>query len=231
MPVYDISRPLGPATEPWPGDTPLSLAWGMRLADGASCNVSAITLSPHVGTHADAPYHYSEEGAAMAAVALDPYLGPATVIDLPGRTCITAADLAPLLPAAARRTVLGTPGPAPRGPDAVARGVTGRAPPPRDRAPRDPYAFDRGFTCLAPDAVALLAERGCRLVGTDAPSVDHLTSQDLPAHKACLAHNIYILENLELAHVPDGEYELIALPLRLEGADGSPVRAVLRRPD
>ncbi len=101
----------------------------------------------------------------------------------------------------------------------------------RDRAPRDPYAFDRGFTCLAPDAVALLAERGCRLVGTDAPSVDHLTSQDLPAHKACLAHNIYILENLELAHVPDGEYELIALPLRLEGADGSPVRAVLRRPD
>ena len=209
MPVYDISRPLGPATEPWPGDTPLSLAWGMRLADGASCNVSAITLSPHVGTHADAPYHYSEEGAAMAAVALDPYLGPATVIDLPGRTCITAADLAPLLPAGARRVLLRT----------------------RGRAPRDPYAFDRGFTCLAPDAVALLAERGCRLVGTDAPSVDHLTSQDLPAHKACLAHNIYILENLELAHVPDGEYELIALPLRLEGADGSPVRAVLRRPD
>ena len=209
MPVYDISRPLGPATEPWPGDTPLSLAWGMRLADGASCNVSAITLSPHVGTHADAPYHYSDQGAPMAAVALDPYLGPATVIDLPGRTCITAADLAPLLPAAARRVLLRT----------------------RDRAPRDPYAFDRGFTCLAPDAVALLAERGCRLVGTDAPSVDHLTSQDLPAHKACLAHNIYILENLELAHVPDGEYELIALPLRLEGADGSPVRAVLRRPD
>lgn len=209
MPVYDISRPLGPATEPWPGDTPLSLAWGMRLADGASCNVSAITLSPHVGTHADAPYHYSDQGAPMAAVALDPYLGPATVIDVPGRTCITAADLAPLLPAAARRVLLRT----------------------RGRAPRDPYAFDRGFTGLAPDAVALLASRGCRLVGTDAPSVDHLTSQDLPAHKACLAHNIYILENLELAHVPDGEYELIALPLRLEGADGSPVRAVLRRPD
>jgi len=209
MPVYDISRPLGIATEPWPGDTPFALAWGMRMAEGASCNVSAITLSPHVGTHADAPYHYSDAGAVMDAVALEPYLGEALVVDVPDRTCVTAADLVARVPAGTRRVLLRT----------------------RGRTRRDLHAFDRGFTCLDPDAVALLARLGCILVGTDAPSVDPLTSQELPAHKACLRHGILILENLELAHVPDGSYELIALPLRLEGADASPVRAVLRRPD
>lgn len=209
MAIYDISRPLAPATQPWPGDTPFSLVWGMRMAEGASCNVSAITLSPHVGTHADAPYHYSDAGASMAAVALDAYIGPALLVDVPELACVTAPDLAERVPVGTRRVLLRT----------------------RGRTARDPYAFDEHFTYLDPGAIDLLAARGCILVGTDAPSVDHLTSQDLPAHKACLRHGILILENLELAHVPDGEFELIALPLKLAGADASPVRAVLRRPD
>jgi len=76
----------------------------------------------------------------------------------------------------------------------------------------------------------MLARRGARLVGTDAPSVDAFDSADLPAHKALLGAGIAILENLLLDHAAPGAYELIALPLRLRDADASPVRAILLEP-
>ena len=92
----------------------------------------------------------------------------------------------------------------------------------------DPDRFNRDFAALTPEAVDLLHRRGARLIGIDTPSVDPFDSVDLPAHQACLRHGVALLEGLVLADVPQGEYELIALPLKLAGFDASPVRAVLR---
>src|SRR5262249_31438761 len=94
----------------------------------------------------------------------------------------------------------------------------------------DPETFSTDFAALSPALVDFLHERGVLLIGIDTPSVDLFDSKDLPAHQASLRHDLAILEGLVLRDVPPGLYELIALPLRLEGFDASPVRAVLRRP-
>lgn len=202
--IYDITRPLSAATAPWPGDTPFRLEWTWTQAAGSSVNVSAITASPHVGTHADAPYHFDSAAPAMDAVDLAPYLGPCRVVALEGRPAIGLADLESLGLAGVQRLLV----------------RTGSSP----AAER----FNPGFTWLAPDAAAYLAGLGLLLFGTDAPSVDPYDSTDLPAHRALGRGGVAILENLALEAVPPGDYELIALPLRLVGADASPVRAVLR---
>jgi arylformamidase len=93
----------------------------------------------------------------------------------------------------------------------------------------DHFAWPTGFRALAPETVERLAEAGTRLIGVDVPSVDPETSKGLPSHMACRRHDIRIIENLALAAVMPGDYELIALPLRLKGLDAAPVRAVLRR--
>ena len=92
----------------------------------------------------------------------------------------------------------------------------------------DPTRFNEDFVALAPEVVDALGARGARLVGIDTPSVDLFDSKDLPTHQACLRHDMAILEGLVLDAVPEGAYELIALPLKLQGFDASPVRAVLR---
>lgn len=205
MKLYDITHPLGNGSAPWPGDTAFSLALTWRMADGAAVNVSRLTLSPHNGTHADAPFHYDPTGLTMAEVPLDRYIGPARLIALEGRTNITRADLAGL-------DLSGTP-------RLLVR--TGSCP--------DPTQFYPGFTYFDPGAVAYLQELGVGLIGTDAHSMDPADSKDLPAHHACRQAGILILENLNLAAVPVGDYELIAFPLKLVGGDGSPVRAVLKQ--
>ena len=93
----------------------------------------------------------------------------------------------------------------------------------------DELGWPTGFRALAPDAVERLALRGIRLIGVDVPSIDPETSKELPSHMACRRHDLRIVENLVLADVAPGDYELIALPLKLRGLDAAPVRAVLRR--
>jgi arylformamidase len=92
----------------------------------------------------------------------------------------------------------------------------------------DPGRFTEDFAALSPELIRHLHGQGVRLIGVDTPSVDPFESKELPAHKTFLAHDMAILEGLVLGGVPEGEYELIALPLRLVGFDASPVRAVLR---
>ncbi len=202
--LYDISRTLAPGTAVWPGDTPFGLAWVSRMEQGDSVNVSALTLSPHTGTHADAPLHYNVKGLAMAHVPLDLYIGPALVaeLDVPGK--IEAEDLAALDLKGAPRLLIKT--------------AAGARP---DDEWRDEFPW------FSVAAVQWLAQNGVRLIGTDAPSVDEMTSKTLDAHHALDAAGINILENLQLSAVPPGLYELIALPLKLLN-DGSPVRAILR---
>lgn len=203
--VYDISRPLSSGTATWPGDTPYSIDWPMRIAHGASVNVSRWTLSPHVGTHADAPRHYREGGASPADLPLDLFVGPALVVDARGVDRLDEETLARLVPERVERLLVRT----------------------QERV--DPSVFVERFPPLTEGGAQWLAKRGLRLFGTDAPSVDPVDSKTLAAHEALGAAGVAILENLDLAEVPPGVYRLVALPLRVTEADASPVRAILMK--
>jgi arylformamidase len=203
MRILDISQPLGPATAVWPGDRPVELSWSMRMDAGDSVNVAAITTSVHAGTHADGFLHFLEGGAGADAMPLDAYLGRCRVLDVRGRQSldVTLAD------------------------DVVADGI--RRVLFRTRDDADAGAFPDRIAHIEPALAQRLADAGTSLVGTDAPSVDPLDSKTLQTHHVLGRGGVAILENLVLGHVPPGDYTLVALPLRLAGADSSPVRAVL----
>jgi arylformamidase len=206
--IWDISEPLSPATAVFPGDTPFSQEWVLRMAGGASCNVSTIRLSVHCGTHTDAPLHFDDGGAAIADVPLDAYLGRCRVVDVTG---------------------VGTPREIP--PEALAEPIVARAERILLRTcgeHHDHTRFEPGFTALGPYAAARVVAAGVRLVGIDTPSIDHAASKELAGHHVLCRAGVAILENLDLSAVAAGEYELIALPLRIVGGDSSPVRAILR---
>ncbi len=206
MPIYDISATIREGIAVWPGDQAFRHRWTMRIQDGDSCNVSSITMSIHTGSHVDAPFHFDDSAPDIAGVSLESYLGTARVIPLQATHGIRRADLQHLNWSGVSRVLFRT-----RASDT-----------PEDR-------FDRGYAHLEEDAAVFLGSLGLRLVGTDAPSVDPYNSKDLPAHKILLKNGIAILEGIRLGQVPAGDYELICLPLKLHGLDGSPVRAVLRR--
>ncbi len=202
--LYDISPTVRPEIPVWPGDTPFQarLAWSM--AEGASVNVSAVETTLHLGSHADAPFHTEARGAGMAAMPLEPYLGPCRVVRVPPAALIETRHIEGIDLASPRRLLF------------------------RSDSVRDAKSFPERFTALSPELAALFAERGVLLVGMDTPSVDPPDSKDLLAHHALARGGVAILEGLILDGVPEGVYELIALPLKLAGLDASPVRAVLR---
>jgi arylformamidase len=202
--IHDITRCITPDTAVWPGDTPVGRRWVQRMEEGASCNVSALTMSPHTGTHADAPLHYNVAGLPMAEAPLELYIGPALVVELDVRGEIRRDHLAHIELEGVPRLLIKTH-------------ASSRA----DSEWRDDFPY------LSVEAVAWMAEQGVRLFGTDAPSVDFMTSKTLDAHHALDDASIYILENLQLGAVAPGLYELIAPPLKVM-ADGSPIRALLR---
>lgn len=203
--IHDISPVLSAATPVWPGDTPFSIERVWRIGEGSPVNVSRLTLSTHTGAHADAPLHYHAQGADSATRSLEPYLGACRLIDV----------------TAARGTV--EPG--------LLAGRLDRSPPRvllrTARAPSH-ERWTSEFTAVAPETVDLLASAGVRLIGVDTPSLDPQESKTMDAHRRVLAADMAILEGLVLEGIAEGDYELIALPLRIAGADASPVRAVLR---
>lgn len=203
--MHDISRPLTPGHPTWPGDAPYRLEAGARIARGDSVNTGELRTSTHTGTHVDAPWHYADDAPKLDEVGLAAYLGRCRVLTV-------RAQRAGLV-----------------GPEALAGLPDGL--PPRlllhTGQPAHWAEFPQDFAALAPEFVRGAAQRGVRLLGTDSPSVDPLTSKTLDAHHACLEAGILILEGLNLAEVPDGEYDLVCLPLPLVGADGAPARAVL----
>ncbi len=203
--LWDISPAVHAGSPVFPGDTPYQQVWAARIAPGCPVNVSALTFSPHVGAHADAPLHYDPQGAAIGAVDLAPYLGPCRVIH--------ALDAAPLVqPVHVQHALTKLP------PRVLIRTCRRFA----------HEAFDAQLTALHSDTVRLLAGRGVRLIGIDSASVDPADSKTLDSHQVLRACDLRVLENLCLDDVPEGDYELIALPLKLSTADASPVRAVLR---
>jgi arylformamidase len=203
--LFDISVLVRPGTPEWPGDTPYSCGWTSRLADGASVNLSAIAMSPHVGTHADAPLHVADGAPGADELPLDAFAGECLVVTVAGPPRdVTMEELGARVPAGTARLLL-------RSGCTVADG----------RFPDD-------WPVLAPDAARTLTSRGLRLLGVDAPSVDRPNSKTLDVHHALFGGGAQVLESLDLRGVPDGRYELVAYPLRLGGLDAAPVRAVLR---
>ena len=203
--LYDITRTLSASTAVFPGDTPVKTAEVMRMRDGDSANVSAIQMSVHAGTHIDAPKHYSDTGIGIDQVSLDVLMGPTRVItlEMPGR--ITKADLEARHLRGVTRLLVHTRG---------------------SEIPND--VFDPTFPHFEGVAADYLGGLGIKLIGIDTPSVDEASSKTLQAHMAFLRHNTLIMENLCLTGVPDGLYDLIALPIKIEGSDAAPARVLLR---
>lgn len=202
--LFDISPPISDQLAVWPGDTPPRRSVLLDMANGANITLSSLSATVHLGAHADAPSHYGHPAPTIDQRPLDLYLGPCQLIRVPvaPRTRLTPAHLP--------------------GPIRAARVLfaTGTFP--------DPHSFTEDFAALSPELIAALAAQGVRLIGLDTPSVDLFDSKELPGHQAALRHDLAILEGLVLKDVPEGLYELIALPLKLVGFDASPVRAVLR---
>ena len=203
--LHDATRPVFAGMPVWPGDACCRLAWTQRVAEGGMVNASELSMSVHTGTHADGPFHVLDGGIRIGAAPLEAYLGPARVLDARGLEAIEAGWLETRI-----------------GPDTPPRILV------RTESWTSPHQFPTRFPALTPDAARLLVERRALLFGTDAPSPDPFDSGDLPAHRILLGAGMGILENLLLDGVAEGDYELIALPLKLVEADGSPVRAVLR---
>lgn len=205
--IYDITPPIDESTPVWPGDTPLSREVLLDTALGDNITLSTLRATVHLGAHADAPGHVVAGAGGIDGFPIDVYLGPCQVIAVrvARASRIGVEDLP--VPIRAERVLFRT-----------------------NTFPK-PGRFHEDFAALSPELVDFLHARGVRLVGVDTPSVDLFDSKDLPAHRATFAHGMAIIEGIDLTGVPDGVYELIALPLRLIGFDASPVRALLRTYD
>ena len=198
--LIDISPLVHPGTAVWPGDVAFRRDVALSMAAGANLELSSITTTVHVGAHTDAPNHYVLGGAGIAERPLELYYGPVEVVEARGQGRIQPEEIGPV-----------------RAPRVLFK--TGSMP--------DPDHFNTDFRSLSPELVHALAAQGVCLVGLDTPSVDPFSSKALESHNAIAQHDLAVLEGVVLDDVEPGLYTLIAFPLKLEGADASPVRAVL----
>lgn len=203
--LWDISPPISRHSPVFPGDTPYSQQWTWTLNEQCPVNVSSLSMSPHVGAHADAPLHYAANQASAGEMGLEPFLGPCRVIHVLGCTdLIRPQDIEHALFDIPPRVLVRTYATAP------------------------PMHWQDQFAAYAPETIDLLHASGVQLIGIDTPSIDPATSKQLESHQRILHYDMRVLENLVLTEVDAGDYELIALPLKLIEADASPVRAILR---
>ncbi len=203
--LWDISPPIRIGIPVWPGDTQYAEQRTWALAGSCPVNVSRFTMSTHTGAHADAPFHYDAGGARTGALALDRYIGPCRVIHAIGaRSLVEPGHVRHHLAPGITRVLV------------------------RTYAKNPVERWDEGFTAVAPATLELLAQSGVGLIGIDTPSLDPQESKTMDAHNVVRRHGMSILEGLVLDDVPEGDYELIAPPLKLADLDAAPVRAVLR---
>lgn len=203
--IWDITQRLGSRTPLWPGEPELKVGQHAQIGPGCPVNVGAMSFPLHAGTHADAPFHYSNEGVTSANSAIHHYVGPCVVVDArhaKGRVELADCDWGMI--EGAERVLFRT----------------------YESFPHEHW--DEHFTAIAPEVVARLRDTGTLLIGTDTPSLDPQNSKTMDSHHEILRGDMRILEGLVLDDIPAGAYELIALPLAIEGADASPVRAILR---
>ena len=207
--IYDITRTVSTGTPVWPGDNPFDTSVTLSLEAGHAVNLLRFNMTAHVGTHIDAYYHYQADGPHPATMPLDAYIGRARVVTVSRQDGpINLEDLAHVDLAGGERLIIHTP-----------------------MSERSMDQFHEQFPYASVDLIAALAGMGYRLIGVDSPSFDSFDSKDLPGHHALAQYGLVNIENLALAGVPDGDYELIALPLKFDEICGSPVRAILRSLD
>lgn len=200
--IFDISMELNAETPEWPGDRPFEYSLSVTKEQSGSVNVGEIKTSTHMGTHIDAPFHYDDNGLTIEEMPLEVYLSSAQVIDVQGIKRITSGDL---------------PEPGEGVTAVLLKSCTWKD---RTKFPESWPVFDESIAVW-------LKEKGIRLLGVDVPSVDQETSKELPMHQAMNANGRFILEGIVLDNIEAGVYQLAALPLKIKGAEGSPVRAVL----
>ncbi|WP_353235359.1 arylformamidase [Diaphorobacter ruginosibacter] len=206
--IWDISAPVHSATPVFPGDSEYVQEWSATISPDCPVNVATITLSPHIGTHADAPLHYEPGGAAIGELPLQAYIGPCRVIHAIGcGPLIQWEHIAHALAGLPERMLVRT----------------------CQRMPVD--RWDPDLAAYAPQTLERLADLGVKLIGIDSASIDPASSTTLDSHQVIRRRGMRVLENLVLDDVPEGDYELIALPLKLVTCDASPVRAILRTPE
>lgn len=201
----DVSRNLATGMTVWPGDPAVAIRQTMDIAAGDSCNLTHIDMSAHTGTHMDAPRHFIANGVSMSAWTPADTCGPCRVIEIDDPVSIRAEALAPHAPRSGERILFKT-----------------------QNSRRALPGFDDDFVFIAEDAAQLLAAAGVRTVGIDAPSIGGLKQDLVETHVAILGAGIWVIEELDLRAIAPGDYELCCLPLKLQGADGAPARALLR---
>lgn len=202
--VYDLTLPLRPEHPPWPGDQPFVREMSSSIQGGDECNVSRLTMSSHFGTHLDAPLHFEAEGRTLERLSLSILIGPALVWEAKPNEHIQPSDLPDL--SGVERILFKTP-------NCHWLGDT---------------EFHENYTAVSPDAAKALTNAGVKLVGIDYFSIEAYKSPGHPVHHELCGNGVIIVEGLDLRDVPPGTYELICLPLKIEGGDGGPCRAVLR---
>jgi arylformamidase len=201
----DISQPLTNKLAHWPGDTPFSYEVSYTKEQTGSVNIGKISTSVHIGTHVDAPFHFINDGKGILDLDINLFIGECRMIDVASASKIDQETLKNFDLEGVTRLLI------------------------RTALPNNPNLFPEKIPYITRCAASYLKEKGIKLIGVDVPSVDQLDSKELEGHHALYEHGIQILENVMLDHIEPGDYELIALPLAIQGADGSPVRAVVRR--
>ncbi|MCL1842833.1 MAG: cyclase family protein [Defluviitaleaceae bacterium] len=206
MKIYDITAEISSALPFYSENDPFKFDRVLRLENGDACNLSRVTMSVHTGTHADMPLHFIENGAACDEISLEHFYGKAKLFRLHHKEPrnISKNDLLPLDIQAGDIILLDT-----------------------GQSCNMSKPLKKDYTALSPCAAKFLTEKKIKTVGLDYISADTYNAEGFPVHHILLGNGIAILEGLVLQNVPEGEYEISALPLKFKGGEGSPVRAIL----
>ena len=204
--IYDISVPIRSGGLVYPGNPEIDISLQQAVAKGASANVSAIRFGSHTGTHADAARHFFDDGQTVDKIPLERLIGPALLLTFADDVrSVGAAELRAHDIKGQTRILLRT----------------------RNSAFLSQKDFVKDYTYLAPDGAQYLVDQGVELVGIDYLSIEQFHSGHHLTHRTLLERSVVIVEGLDLSVPPPGEYQFICLPLRIDGCDGAPARAVL----
>ncbi len=207
MKIYDLTLPISPSLVVWPGDPPIKITQPLHLDRGDICTLSRINMGAHTGTHLDAPAHFIPDGAGVETLALRTLMGPALVIETLDVEMVTAVTLAALnIPANTERLLIKTSNSA-----RWAGGETG---------------FHESYVAITASGAQWLVEHGIKLVGVDYLSVAPFTEL-VECHQILLGAGVIPVEGLNLHNIAPGHYQLVCLPILIQGCDGAPCRAVL----
>lgn len=203
--IWDLTQTIHPELEAWPGEPKFKKEDSAVISEQCPVNVGVYRMSAHLGTHADSPFHYDSKGLDMASCDLTTFIGKCQLVDVSHcQSSVRISDLEQVEWKETERVLFRT----------------------YLRFPH--YQWNEHFKSIDPEVIQFLADNGCKLIGTDAASIDPQTSKSLDAHMAVRRNDMRILEGLILENIPEGLYELIALPLKIQEGDGSPLRAILR---